>query len=263
MKKDIFRFLKKHGGMVFALLASGGVVATAVLTAKAAPKVKEKLIEAEREKEEPLTVADKVKVAAPHYILPISVCATTIGCIIGGYIFDRKQQKSLIGAYAMLSKTFTNYKGKLIELYGIETHDNILKAIAAEEANPKPISGGSWLRGASLDVGIDEDKRLFYDVYSQTYFESTYSAVLQAQYHLNRNMMVDGWCPFVPLSMWYDFLGIEDKTGKGDEVGWMIIEGVYWIDFDNRLVELEDGLQCIFIEMLFEPQPEEVLENYC
>lgn len=37
---------------------------------------------------------------------------------------------------------------------------------------------------------VDEEKRLFYDMYSATYFESTLSKVLQAQYHLNRCMHV-------------------------------------------------------------------------
>lgn len=47
---------------------------------------------------------------------------------------------------------------------------------------------------------------LFYDGYSQRYFESKISQVLQAEYHLNRNFAIGA---DVTLNDFYLFLGID------------------------------------------------------
>ena len=95
---------------------------------------------------------------------------------------------------------------------------------------------------------------MFYDSFSQRYFTSTMSSVLNAQYHVNRNFVLKGWSNLNEL---YDFLGLEKHSG-GDIIGWSadeMFEGglTPWIDFENRLVKMDDGLECYIISTLFEP----------
>ena len=82
-------------------------------------------------------------------------------------------------------------------------------------------------------------------------FRTTMAAVLNAQYHVNRNLSVRGVCP---LNEYLSFLGLDEVDG-GDVIGWDIcymIEEMdcYWLDFDNHKTTLEDGLECIIIDTM-------------
>lgn len=92
---------------------------------------------------------------------------------------------------------------------------------------------------------------LFYDLASKKYFRTTMAAVLNAQYHVNRNLSIKGDCS---LNEYLSFLGVEGIDG-GDELGWDISYMVeemdcYWLDFDNYKSTLEDGLECIIIDTM-------------
>ena len=54
------------------------------------------------------------------------------------------------------------------------------------------------------------------------------------------------------MNEFYDFLGIEE-TKEGDMLGWAVEDEFYWVDFDHRKVELEDGMECYIIDTQFEP----------
>ena len=99
----------------------------------------------------------------------------------------------------------------------------------------------------------DSEKILFYDDHSKRYFTSTMTAVINAQYHFNRNLMLRG---DAYLNEFYTFLGIE-TTDDGDKMGWSIEElmegGIMWLDFENRLVKMDDGLECYIVSALWEP----------
>lgn len=102
----------------------------------------------------------------------------------------------------------------------------------------------------------NEEQRLFYDSFSKRYFQATISQVLQAEYHINRNMVLGA---FVTLNDFYDFLGISHVEG-GDVVGWLLSDSMYWIDFDNSKAMVDDGLNgeipCYVVDAMLGPQPE-------
>ena len=101
-----------------------------------------------------------------------------------------------------------------------------------------------------------KQQRLFYDSFSKRYFQATISQVLQAEYHINRNMVLGA---FVTLNDFYDFLGISHVEG-GDVVGWLLSDSMYWIDFDNSKAMVDDGLNgeipCYVVDAELGPQPE-------
>jgi hypothetical protein len=147
----------------------------------------------------------------------------------------------------MLSESYQQYRRAANTVYGEDADSKII----AEVAKKKYISAdGCYIH----DPDSASEELLFYDSFSQRYFTSTMSSVLNAQYHVNRNFALRGWSDLNEL---YDFLGLEEHSG-GDVIGWSadeMIEGglTPWIDFENRLVEMDDGLECYIISTLFEP----------
>ena len=98
-------------------------------------------------------------------------------------MLNRQQQASLASAYALLNDSYQNYKSKLKELYGDEAHQKIVDAIAVEKAGNVYISAPNLVGSSSLtlDEPNPEDIRLFYDSFSNRYFESTLVNVMNCE----------------------------------------------------------------------------------
>ena len=156
-------------------------------------------------------------------------------------------------------KRINQYKQKLKELYGEETHNNVIDSIMAEKAEDMYVRGS--LFGTTCDLAIEENDggpRLFYDEHSGRYFETTIEQVMNAEYHLNRNYILRG---YAYLNEFYHFLGIE-QTDYGSVLGWAPKdEGMYWIEFNHRKAVLDDGLEVYIVEMPFGPEYD-FLEDY-
>lgn len=245
-------FFKRHGSTMLSVAGGVGVVLTTVTAIKATPKALELLEEAKKEKEEDLTTVEKIKIAGPKYIPTILIGTGTIACIFGANITNKRHQAALVGAYTLVDSSFKEYKQKLKELYGEETHNNVVDAIAVEKVDRDWSVSGSYF-GESCDLANEEacgDAVLFYEENSGRYFESTVEQVLNAMYHLNRNYALRGYSY---LNEYYEFLGLE-TTDYGSVMGWAPTdEGEYWIEFNTRKTVLDDGLEVYILETPFEP----------
>ena len=248
----------RHTSTVLTCLGGIGVVATSIMAIKATPKVLELIEEAKKEKGEKLSKWEMVKVAAPKYIPAMMTGVATITCIFGSNVLNKRQQASLISAYALLDESYKKYRHKVIEKYGEETHRKVVDEIAIEEAREVGITAESLCANTCLTS--DEacgDPVLFYDEWSHRYFESTIEQVIAAQYHINRNFVLRG---YVTLNELYDFLGLE-PTDYGNTVGWVVEDKLYWIDFNQRKVLIDDELECYIIETPWGPSSD-FLEYY-
>lgn len=247
------KFCRRNASTILTCIGAAGVISTTVLAVKATPKAIELIDIAEKEKEDKLTKIEKVKVAGPAYIPTVLVGASTLACIFGANVLSRRQQASLVSAYAFLDNSYKEYKGKLKELYGEEAHENIVDAIAVEKAKDVGITACNVFENCNLtDSESCSEPVLFYDEWSRRYFESTIERVIEAEYHINRNFTLRG---FVPLNEFYEFLGLEE-TKEGSTLGWTVEDDLYWIDFHHRKFELEDGLEVIMIDTPWGPSPE-------
>ena len=257
MKSNLF--LKKNSATILTIAATSGVIITSVLSAKAAIKASRVLAHKEEEKGEKLTFEETISAVWTIYIPPVVAGMSTIACVFGANILNKRQQASLASAYALIDNSYKEYKAKLKELYGEEAHNNIVDAIAAEKCNDVHIFAGSSSQQlpsavsglASSDIQeieSDSEPRLFYDEYSGRYFETTIEKVLLAEYHLNRNYILRG---FAKLNEFYNFLGLE-TTDYGETVGWDVCSEIYWIDFNHRKTLIgddNDSFECYVIEM--------------
>jgi hypothetical protein len=115
-------FFKKHSSTILTVIGAVGVVGTAVLSVKATPKAL-KLIEEKKqelEKEE-LTAIETVKTAWKPYIPAAITGFSTIACIFGANYLSVRSQASLMSAYALLDRSYKEYREKTEELYPEES----------------------------------------------------------------------------------------------------------------------------------------------
>ena len=245
---------KKATPTILTCISAAGVVVTVVLAVKATPKAL-KCIEKEKEVKnaengENLTRMETIAACWRCYIPAAATGIATIGCIFGANVLNQRQQASLVSAYALASRSFNSHK-------------KVMASLAAEKSTKPTISAGSLAQMTSVGFeDANEEERLFYDAISDRYFQATISQVLQAEYHLNRNFALSGG--FITLNQFYEFLGVSKVSG-GDEVGWMVSDGLYWVDFDHQKTMVDDGLngevECYIIDAPFPPVSEEEWED--
>lgn len=250
-------FLKKNSTTILTCIGVIGVVGTAVAAAKAAPKANKRIADATAEKGSELTKVETVLVAAPAYIPTVAIGLSTITCIFGANVLNKRQQASIASAYALVDRSFKEYRGKLKELYGEDTDVKIRQAIANDHRDEEV---KAYAPGLNPALGAGE-KYLFYEEYRGRYFEATMNEVLNAEYHLNRNFAMRGCAS---LNEFYSFLGL-DPMDFGDVLGWgcgRLVENyeMPWIDFNHRKTELDGGVECYLIE--YNIEPEEGYEEY-
>lgn len=240
------QFIRKNASTILTCIGGAGVVATSVMAVKATPKAM-KLIEAKKEeKGEKLTVLETIETAGMTYVPAAITGVATIACIFGANALNKRQQAALMSAYALLDNSYKEYKKKVDELYGEGSDREIRDELAKDKYEETAVSDG---------------KRLFYDEFSERYFEATTEDVLRAEYNINRDLSEGGG---VFLNEFYEHLGLE-PVDYGDYLGWSsceLIESTWycWIEFDHRKVVMDDGLECTIISMRFEPTFD--FENY-
>ena len=235
-------FFKRNGSTILTCVGAAGVVATTIMAVKATPKAMTLLEQAKEEKGEELTRLEKVKVAGPAYIPTIITGTSTIACIFGANVLNKHQQAAIMSAYALLDNSYKDYKRKVEELYGEGADKHVRDEIAKDKYIDEDITFDS------------EDKQLFYDDFSERYFESTMADVLKAEYQINK-LINTGFGAY--LNEFYELMGVP-TVDYGDYLGWSPNEmydtwWASWVDFTHDKVVMDDGLECYIISFPQEP----------
>ena len=235
-------FLKKNSSTILTCIGAAGLIATTITSVKATPKAVMLMEEAREEKGEELTKLEKVKIAGPAYIPTVVLGVSALACIFGANILNKRGQASLMSAYALVDSKYKDYRKKVNELYGDDSGSVIRSEIAMDKYDENTVS----LEG--------EETRLYYDYYSNRYFEASPFDVQRAEYELNRTLIMSD---FVCLNDWYRSLGIKPLT-HGEDFGWTTFgnKETYlqtWIDFIHEKVIMDDGLECIIITIAQDP----------
>lgn len=227
--KHILQKVEKHSPTILTCIGAGGVILTAVMSAKATPKAMLLIEMATDEKGEELTFLEKVKVTAPAYIPTALMAGSTITCIFGANVLNQKYQASLTSMYMFLDSSYKEYRSKVKELYGPEADMTVRNAVIRDHQHKKELEDSSLFK-----------KELFYDELSERFFERSMEEVRDAEYQFNRMLAING---DVTLNIFYELLGLE-VTPIGESIGWTINfpseECSGWIDFYHDLVTAED-----------------------
>lgn len=242
-------FLKRNSATILTVMGAAGVVATTVTAVKATPKALLLLEQAKEEKGDDLTTVEKVKIAGPAYVPTVVLGVSTIACVLGANVLNQRNQASLMSAYALVDRSYKDYRKKVDELYGTEAGEQVRAGIAKDNYEEN-------------QVEVVDGERLYYDFYSGRYFNATPATVKRAEYELNRTLMLDDG---VFLNEWYQHLDLEPLE-HGWNFGWAACANsdMYWqtwIDFNHEKTVMEDGLECIIVSFNQEPYPD--FEDYC
>lgn len=234
-------FLKGNASTLLTFIGAGGVVFTSVLAVKATPKAMKMLDRAQVEKGEPLTKLEVIKVAGPAYIPAAVSGASTIACIFGANVLNKRSQAALTSAYALLDSSYKRYRAKVTELYGEDSDVQIREAIAKDVYEEKNLS-------------VRDEQRLFYDSISMRYFETTIKSLQSAEHELNKKLLSTG---YASVNDFYDLLGMA-RVDFGDKLGWTTFDrgrlmGCSMIEFHHHQTALDDGLECCMLYAMTEP----------
>lgn len=255
----IGNWLKKNASTILTCIGAGGMIATVVLAVKATPNAQKKIAGAKIGKRPvPQTVDDLMSVFDPppsltpmetvlvcwkEYAPAMAVGTASLICIFGANLLSRRQQASIISAYAALDQAFGEYRRKVISLTGAET-DNAVMSSIQEEHKDSDEKNPPW-----------EVVQTFYLEGYPKFFDITMEKVARAEYCLNRIFVLRGYATF---NEFLHFLGLDDLGEKGEHIGWesYIGEAFYgyqWIDFDHIHRVSNDGFRVCDIQMPFPP----------
>lgn len=241
-------FCKRNAPTILTCVGGVGVVATSVMAVKATPKAMRLLEEAEKEKGAKLTKLEAVRTAGPAYIPAAITGVATLTCIFGANALNKRSQAALMSAYALLDNSYKEYKDKVEELYGEAAGIRVREEIAKDKYE-------------DVDITVHDDNCLFYDYFSERYFEAPKTKVQFAEYQLNRTLVMRD---YAYLNEFYEWLGIE-PIESGYKYGWtpgMNLDRYWqsWVDFDHEKVVMDDGLECYILR--FREEPILDFENY-
>ena len=234
-------FLKKNVSTILTCIGGVGVVTSTVMAAKATPKALRRLEQAEEVKGGDLTNLEKIQVAGPAYIPTILVCTSTLVCVFGANILNKRQQAALVSAYAFLDNTYKDYKKKANELYGEEADNHIREELSKDKYEES-------------DIPEDDGQQLFFDEFSGRFFRSTLEKVQRAEYRLNRDLVMRDWAT---INEFYELIDLPPVDG-GDNIGWSTCmnEQAYWqtwVDFSNLKTVTDDGSEYYILRIYQEP----------
>ena len=245
-------YLQSHAPEILAGLGVVGVVGTSVLAAKATPKALTLLEEKEEYKQanygESLTRFERVLAMAPAYIPATLMGIATCMCILGSNKLHLEREASLTSAYVYLDGLYKEYRRKVEDVCGREMLDRIDDELEKEKI-------------LTEEHGSIHEEVLFYDEYSQRYFNMSIFEMMRAIYAANRMYTFQGE---LSLNGFYEFLNLA-PVDIGDKLGWnatkdSVCRGMAWLDISWVKIETPDNLEAF--GLIFTVDPSEDWEDW-
>ena len=238
------RYLKTVGSLIArnrVAISSGiafaGVIATAVTASNNGKYAYQRMLEAEHEKGEELTLKETVQVSWKSYIPTVIVAGTTLAAMVVAYKGMSSQIAALaaIGQSAIALADQANERARESESMLDKGQRKKLNEKLADEAIARseydegliPVLGGTILC-------LDET--------SGRYFHSAEHYIMAAENEANQRLLQEG---YISLNTFYDVLGL-DNIPIGDELGWRADS---LIDVRITTRKAENGLPCLVMDL--------------
>lgn len=228
-------FLKRNSSTILTGVGVIGVIATAVSAAVATPKALRRIHKEGYKRS--LTKWERVKLAAPAYIPTALIGASTITCVLGANILNKRHQAALTSAYALLDTSYKEYKQKVKDIYGEESQNRIMQDLYDDKQEELPIP--------------EEGRQIFFDFFSLQFFESSIADIKKAERFVNSCLRRRG---YVSLGEFYDELGIE-CTDTDCALGWSTNLGYDKVEFTVEVVTDGGKDEKYVLNMPIEPTP--------
>ena len=231
--------IKNNAPTILSVVGVAGLVGTTISAIKETPKVDQMMVNEEVYHNRDCTALEKAWIYTKGYKYTILLGGTTAICILGSNALNKKQQAELTGAYVALGNMFQKYRNRVEELYGEEIEKSIM-----DTAKTRTI-----VNNKTGDVYELEEPELFYDPYTDNYFQTTMREFDRVRYELNRKYAVNGT---LTINDFYAELGLP-KVDNGHELGWSdAIDretmGYTWLDIGVEYEALPQGSMASYLE---------------
>lgn len=242
--------LDKNAPTILAIAGAVGVIITVTEAIKATPKACDildgKIAEVNKDLDEPiehLEPIETIKETWKCYISTIVFGTLTIACIVGSNSLNKRRNAALLGAYAIMDKSYLDLKKKIPEIVGETKANEIQAAVAKQQIDEKPVSN-------SEVVVTGKGEMLCLDPFSMRYFKSTINDIEKAVNRINTGML-NNMNMYASLNELYYEIGL-DPTVVGNDIGWRVDRGI--IELKPYAQLTEGGEPCIVIT--YETPPE-------
>lgn len=227
---NLGRLMKDNSPVILSAAAVGGVIATAILAARA----QERVIEEESKRGTAPDLKGKIKDRWRPYLPPAASGAATIACIIAANRVEARRSAALLGAYTLVSTTLAEYKDAVIEEIGEVKDRKIREKVAEKQMAEHPVESSQvFLTG--------KGEHLCYEPLSDRYFRSDIESVRRAANDVDADVLQN---MYAPLNEFYKLIGLPD-TVLGEHLGWNID---HRIDLVVATHLSADGEPCLSVE---------------
>lgn len=238
MLRKLTTVFGKNSPTIYAIVAGGGVIVTAILAGKAAIEANEILKEEkiEREKEsgkfaKPLAVGQTITLTWECYIPTLLVGAATISCIVLSNSINAKRNAALATMYTITDTAFKEYKNKVVSTIGSRKETEIRDDISIDRATAAPPNAQVFI--------TEKGNTLCFDEISGRFFKGDIEKIRQARNEINKNLRND---MFIPLNDFYYEINL-DGIKIGEDVGWHIDKG--YLDISITAMITPNGEPCL------------------
>lgn len=264
ISKAKFQF-KKHSPEILVAAGVVGTVTSAVMACKATTKLNDILEESkntietiheatengkvldteytEEDGKKDLTITyvqTGIKVAR-LYAPAVALGVVSIAAIIKSNDILRKRNAALAAAYAVVDKSFKEYRGRVVERFGKELDRELRYNIKAAEVEETVVDEKGKEKKVKKTIDVVDSDLFGYSEYAKVYDDGCTGWTKDPEYNknflllqetqANKRLRHDG---YLFLNDVYDMLGIP-KTRAGQVVGWIYDEknpnGDNYVDF--------------------------------
>lgn len=247
ISKQVGYWCKNHSTQILTGLSCVGTVATAIVTAKQAPKAVLLLEQARMDKGDELTWQEKVKATWKCYIPTAACVGASLACGIASNVKSLKTEAALLSAYSLAQDASKVYQDKVVETVG-ERKERTIR----DKANQ------TYLEHSDKDISITNTglgDNLMYLKFSGRYIRASREALDRIMYEVRNEINSDGYMSVNEIEA--GKIGLRN-TDAGDALGYnkwsMDTDFTFLYTYNDPAALPEVGEAAIVVEMIPEPQ---------
>lgn len=188
-------------------------------------------------KQDEMTTSEKAKMTWKIYIPPAISTLTSIAATVTLHRVGVTRTASAMALYSLSESAFGDYRRKVIEKMGEDSHKEIRKAVAQDNVDQNP---------PNKTLIISGNEVLCYDSYSGHYFTSNMQDIKECVNDFNAKVLNNMYASLTDL---YELMGISPST-MSDGVGWTS-DDILSVEFSS--IVAEDGRPCLAVDFRNEP----------
>lgn len=240
-----------HGPELLIGIGISGMLTATVMAVKATPKAMDNLEKAKQEKneasdsekEQELTVSEKVKATWKCYAPAVAMTTVSIFCIVGASSINIKRNAALATAYSLSESTLKEYQNKVVETFGEKEETKVRDSVAKDKIDNDPLSHNEI-------IITGKGKHKCYDATLGGYFESDIEEIRKSINTMNQALMNE---MYISVNEFFYELG-RPPIEIGDDIGWNIEDGLIDVSFSSQLAD--DGTPCLVMSYHIAPRYE-------